>query len=135
MKGKENTKRFYIKKGIRKCLISIAEIKNIGHTESDYNAGKFIEISEKQAEFLENNPFASFSEIMNMEILPMPVPVEIPIEERYKALVESKIRAKYSISEEFAIQRKRDTEPDKFAEYDIFCEECKAEAKLELGLN
>ena len=53
----------------------------------------------------------------------------------YPQLVENKIRTKYSVSAELAILRQRDTKPEEFAEYNAFCEQCKAEAKTELGIN
>lgn len=53
----------------------------------------------------------------------------------YPKLVENKIRKKYSMSAELAILRQRDTKPEEFAEYNAFCEQCKAEAKTELGIN
>lgn len=46
-----------------------------------------------------------------------------------RAEVERLIRARYSVSQELAILRQRDTKPDEFAEYDAFAEECKAKAK------
>ena len=52
----------------------------------------------------------------------------------YPQLVESKIRTKYSVSAELAILRQRDTKPEEFAEYNAFCELCKAEAKNELNI-
>lgn len=52
----------------------------------------------------------------------------------YPQLVENKIRTKYSVSAELAILRQRDTKPEEFAEYNAFCELCKAEAKTELGI-
>lgn len=52
----------------------------------------------------------------------------------YDELVDSKIRARYTVSQEFAILRQRDTKPDEFAEYNAYCEQCKAEAKAELGV-
>lgn len=52
----------------------------------------------------------------------------------YPQLVENKIRTKYSVSAELAILRQRDTKPEEFAEYNSFCELCKAEAKTELGI-
>ena len=36
-----------------------------------------------------------------------------------------RIRTRYSLDEEFAILRQRDTKPDEFMEYNAFCEECK----------
>ena len=53
----------------------------------------------------------------------------------YPKLVENKIRTKYSVSAELAILRQRDTKPEEFAEYNAYCEQCKAQAKTELGIN
>ena len=47
----------------------------------------------------------------------------------YGATVEALIRERYTESDELAIQRQRDTKPEKFTEYDNFCEECKAKAR------
>ena len=52
----------------------------------------------------------------------------------YPQLVENKIRTKYSVSAELAILRQRETKPEEFAEYNAFCELCKAEAKTELNI-
>ena len=52
----------------------------------------------------------------------------------YPQLVENKIRTRYSVSAELAILRQRDTKPEEFAEYNAFCELCKAEAKTELNI-
>ena len=54
--------------------------------------------------------------------------------ESYPQLVENKIRKKYSVSAEFAILRQRNSKPEEFAEYNAFCELCKAEAKTELNI-
>ena len=50
----------------------------------------------------------------------------------YSEKVNDKIRAKYSISQEFAILRQRDTKPEEFNEYNAYCEQCKAEVKSEV---
>lgn len=47
----------------------------------------------------------------------------------YEELVIELIREKYSIDEEFAILRQRDTKPDEFEEYNAYCEECKDRAR------
>lgn len=52
----------------------------------------------------------------------------------YDELVNQKIRARYSLSAELAILRQRDTKSEEFAEYYAYCEQCKAEAKAELGI-
>ena len=55
-------------------------------------------------------------------------------ERLYPETVDGLIRRKYSQSDELAIQRQRDTKPEKFQEYYDYCEECKKEAKKILGL-
>lgn len=50
----------------------------------------------------------------------------------YAQLVEQKIRARYTVSDELAILRQRDVKVDEFDEYNAFCEECKQEAREEL---
>lgn len=53
---------------------------------------------------------------------------------KYPDLVEKYIRAKYTLSDELAILRQRDTKPDEFNEYNYFAESCKLQAKIELGM-
>lgn len=53
----------------------------------------------------------------------------------YESLVISKIRKQYTINQELAILRQRDSKPAEFAEYNAFVEQCKAEVKRELELN
>lgn len=52
--------------------------------------------------------------------------------ERYEARVEELIRVKYSISQEFALLRQRDTKSDEFETYWQYAEQCKAQAKSEI---
>ena len=47
----------------------------------------------------------------------------------YSATVSSLIRRRYSVNNELAILRQRDNKPDEFAEYNTYCEQCKAKAK------
>ena len=47
----------------------------------------------------------------------------------YEQKVIELIRQRYSIDEELAIQRQKDTKPDKFQQYFDYCEQCKTEAK------
>lgn len=58
-------------------------------------------------------------------------PTEEELEQRYVYRVRELIREKYAIEDELAIQRQRYTDPDKFNEYNDFCEECKAKAREE----
>ena len=54
------------------------------------------------------------------------------IAELYEAEVISRIRKKYSVNQELAILRQRDTKPEEFAEYNAFVEQCKSEVKSEI---
>lgn len=47
----------------------------------------------------------------------------------YEQVVIRLIRQKYSVDDEFAILRQRDTKLDEFNEYNTYAEECKAKAK------
>ena len=49
--------------------------------------------------------------------------------DEYEDEVNRLIRLKYSLSEELAILRQRDTKPDEFKAYNDYVEECKAKAK------
>jgi hypothetical protein len=53
----------------------------------------------------------------------------------YEKLVISKIRERYTIDQELAILRQRDTKPQEFAEYNSYVEQCKVEAKEEVNGN
>lgn len=52
---------------------------------------------------------------------------------RYENLVESKIRLRYTLSQELAILRQREEKADEYQAYYDYCEACKAEAKTEIG--
>ena len=49
--------------------------------------------------------------------------------EVYGQTVNELIRKRYSLSEELSIIRKRDEQPEKFAAYNAYAEECKIKAK------
>lgn len=51
----------------------------------------------------------------------------------YEELVVQLIREKYSLDDELAIQRQKETKPDEWSEYFAYCEECKAKAKEKVG--
>ena len=57
------------------------------------------------------------------------VPEAEPYVPSYEERVEQLIREKYSINQELAIQRQRETKPEEFEEYFTYCEECKRIAK------
>ena len=51
----------------------------------------------------------------------------------YKDRIISRIREVYSIDDEIAILRQRDTKPEEFAEYNAFVEQIKAEERATEG--
>lgn len=52
----------------------------------------------------------------------------------YETRIIQRIRKRYSLNQELAILRQRDTKPSEFEEYNAFVEACKAEVKREMGL-
>lgn len=87
--------------------------------------GKFVhrigtETYFKKGTVLKSDSIDSFDEV---EEIPVP---EIPYEER----VVAKIRERYSIDDELAILRQRETKPDEFEAYNAYAESCKEKARL-----
>lgn len=63
------------------------------------------------------------------EYIPEPIIYTLTLEE----LVEQKIRERYSINQEFEVNRKRDTEPENFQIYYDYVEQCIEQAKNQLS--
>ena len=63
--------------------------------------------------------------IIDIEVEQTEVIEPIPYEQR----VVNRIREKYSIDDELAILRQRDTKPEEFAEYNAFVEKVKTEER------
>ena len=55
-------------------------------------------------------------------------------EKLYEAEIIRRIRKRYTVNQELAILRQRDTKPDEFAEYNDFAEQCKADVKKTLKI-
>lgn len=51
----------------------------------------------------------------------------------YEELVVQLIRERYTLDDELAIQRQKETKPDEWEAYFAYCEECKAKAKEKVG--
>lgn len=51
----------------------------------------------------------------------------------YEELVVQLIREKYTLDDELAIQRQKETKHDEWEAYFAYCEECKAKAKEKVG--
>lgn len=62
---------------------------------------------------------------INVVEIPEPTPYVPTYEERVVQL----IRERYDLDAELAILRQRDSKPEEFADYNAYCEECKAKAK------
>ena len=58
-------------------------------------------------------------------------PAPQPYVPSYEELVVMKIRERYSIDDELALLRQRETKADEFAEYNAFVEHCKEQAREE----
>lgn len=54
------------------------------------------------------------------------------VTEAYESEIVNHIRKKYSLNQELAILRQRDSKTEEFAEYNAFVENCKAEVKAEM---
>ena len=52
----------------------------------------------------------------------------------YDEAVNSKIRERYTESQEFSILRQKDEKSEEYAEYYAYCEECKALVKEKKGI-
>lgn len=52
----------------------------------------------------------------------------------YESEVIRRIRKKYTVNQEFAILRQRDTKPEEWEVYNAYCEECKRVVKTEFGI-
>lgn len=54
---------------------------------------------------------------------------ESELQEQYENAVNAAIREKYTLSQELAILRQRDTKTEEYNAYNAYCEMCKIEAK------
>jgi hypothetical protein len=63
---------------------------------------------------------------------PTPSQPEVTPEQMYKDRVIELVRAEYSVDDELAILRQRDTKIDEFNSYNTFVEECKVTARREI---
>lgn len=55
-------------------------------------------------------------------------------EKLYESEIIRRIRKRYTVNQELAILRQRDSKPLEFAEYNAFVEKCKKEIKEELQI-
>jgi hypothetical protein len=75
------------------------------------------------------NPSDELLVSLGFEIKEIEVPEPTPYVPTYEQRVVQLIREKYSMDDELALQRQRDSKPEEFAEYNRFVEECKVLAR------
>ena len=63
-----------------------------------------------------------------------PAPTAEETQKAYENAVNAAIREKYTLSQELAILRQRDTKPEEYAAYNEYCETCKAQAKAKYNI-
>ena len=51
----------------------------------------------------------------------------------YESEIIRRIRKRYTVNQELAVLRQRDTKPEEFAEYNAYVEQCKADIKAEMN--
>jgi hypothetical protein len=69
------------------------------------------------------------NEVVDIEVNDQPWTPQVS----YSELVEQLIRERYTLGQELATLRQKDTKPEEFAEYNAYAEQCKAKAKQLLG--
>lgn len=63
-----------------------------------------------------------------------PTPTAEETQTAYENAVNALIREKYTLSQELAILRQRDSKPEEYAAYNEYCETCKAQAKAKYNI-
>lgn len=63
-------------------------------------------------------------QVTEIEVEDFPIEFQEPILDYNEEVIKA-IRQRYSVDDELAIQRKRDSNPIEFQEYFDYCEECK----------
>ena len=93
------------------------------------------EYTDEEVEALFAAAFEQKAVIKDVDGVPTLVKREEPeltpeqIREKYESEVNALIRKKYTLSQELAILRQKDTKPDEYNAYNAYCEMCKIEAK------
>ena len=102
-------------------LSGSAMSRKAGDTEADYE-----EITKAEADELRQQAKAEQEAVTEADA------AERARKERDAAIV-AKVRERYTLDEELAILRQRDTKPEEFAEYNEYVEQCKADVDEEIA--
>lgn len=89
---------------------------------------KIVEIDDKYADCVASD----FNHDLSFSIDKYKARKETEAKIEYENKIVALIRKKYSINQELAILRQRDTKPEEFAEYNKYVEQCKAQVKISL---
>lgn len=88
---------------------------------------RWLELIDRQAAGMLITEDEQGSPVLTEYVNSVPVPT-------YEQRVQQSIRERYSVDDELAILRQRDTKPDEFAAYYEYAEQCKAQAKKQMQL-
>lgn len=94
----------------------------------EYSEKECAEIREKRSQGYKMKP----AEDGTVQLIPPEPKTDEQLRTDYENRVDTLIRAKYSVSQEFAIMRQQSDKPGEYAEYYSYCEQCKATAKAEI---
>lgn len=81
---------------------------------------------------LEAKGYKRVAENGRVKMIPPTPLTEEELRKKYESKVDSLIREKYTLSQEFAILRQAASKPEEYSAYNEYCELCKATAKAEV---
>lgn len=112
--------------------------EGVEYLSPDYEP--YPEYTDEEVEALFAAAFEQNAMIKDVDGVPTLVKREEPkltpeqIREKYESEVNERIREKYTLSQELAILRQRDSKPEEYAAYNEYCETCKAQAKIKYNI-
>lgn len=117
-----------------KIVVNEPEVQGVeeqGHyevIETYPNGGKDVKwvIDVEGVEYM---PARTYEEDIFVYVLYTKEELEKIKQQKYENAIVEKIRQRYTIDQELAILRQRDSKPEEFAEYNAYVEQCKQEAK------
>ena len=124
-----NKKLYYLKqdKLFIKHHDAVEEIKKVSHLEVFRRNEKTGGVEYKEVIDIPYQPAKeAYDEYEDIQVI-------VPYTK--EQIIISKIRERYTIDQELAILRQRDTKPQEFAEYNAYVEQCKVEAKEVINAN
>ncbi len=121
---KESNESIYIDK----TIYQNEKFKNIDLTKPPYNY-RLITIIDNFADCISSD----FNDDLTFNLTKYQNRKTKEFKEIYENLIIYEIRKKYSLNQELAILRQRDSKPDEFNEYNLYVESCKSKIKNSTG--